>query len=232
MKLKLSIPLIFFVGFGYFATFVCADEKAAPQQSEVIAALIRQLASPNRPPYIDESGHYSLPKTFDRAAQIKVHRAWDELKRQGTSAIPQLIDHLDDERYCTTVASPLSDFWHNRTVGEAAREIVASQLRPYGPWQYREDDEPINRASPRPNYAHTFFNSKESAKQWWSERPDRSLQALQLEVLEWTIAEEAKSPDRYSHQERRHLNSLRDMLRDRSLPPGNSEATYRIGEDY
>lgn len=196
-----------------------------------IKELVAKLRSPNAPP-LKVKGmeqRYVESKSFSWAAQGQVHQAWDKLSEAGPEAIPALIEHFDNAAYSTTIASPLSDYWHNKSVGWVAREIVASQVRPFGQWQVGEGD-PRDREA-RPDYARAHFGDKRAAEKWWKSREKLSLRELQLEAVEWTIAEEAKSPDEYSYEERAHLESLRKKLERESLPPGNPSSIYRMSRD-
>jgi hypothetical protein len=56
------------------------------------------------------------------------------------------------------------------------------------------------------------LSSKDAAKNWLEKRKDKPLGQLQLEVLDWVIAEEAKQPSKYSDEERSHLREIRKNL--------------------
>jgi len=72
----------------------------------------------------------------------------------------------------------------------------------------------------------TFLNSQKAARKWWEENKDKTLAQMQLEVLDWVIAEEAKRPGDFTDAERRELQDLRKKLEKggKSLPPGGIPA--------
>jgi hypothetical protein len=120
-----------------------------------------------------------------------------------------LIEHLDDDRYCFT-----DEGAHNKqnwTVGAACADILRCNLQPFGAgvrsgsFTLELAEGRGNGRKYRPKYAvkHGLENV-ESAKEWWSTHKDKSLLELQMESIEWTIAEESKDPT-ISDEEREHM---------------------------
>lgn len=71
----------------------------------------------------------------------------------------------------------------------------------------------------RPSYfEHYELDNPKSAAKWWESRQKKSLRELQIETLEWVIAEEAKRPKDYIDEEREYLSSVLKELRDRKEP--------------
>lgn len=85
---------------------VAIQAIGADQQETEVTALIKALASPNPAPKLikgrDGERWYELPQGYDLGAQKRVHEAWDKLDELGFAAFPQLVQHFEDERYCTT----------------------------------------------------------------------------------------------------------------------------------
>jgi hypothetical protein len=189
-------------------------EEPQPPSAKEIRALIEQLVSPNRKPKVQEgdSAATGLPRDFDRVKQQQVGRAISKLLRLGPQAFPFLIERWGDQRYCLTASDGASGAFLHKTVGDICRAILFSQLQPYGYWPeggYNPDRRP---PAYRPLYPSTFLGSKESAKRWWENNKRKTLAQMQLEALDWVIAEEAKRPGKFKDEERKHLQQLRQKL--------------------
>ena len=183
-----------------------ANELKKKLTEQEIRALIDKLVSPNPKP-ITGDGDYRLPPGFDREKQKLVRKAVCDLESLGPRAFPFLIDHWDDKRYCLTVSEGINGYCRNQTVGETCEMIVFNQIQPFGKWQG------INDAGLkyvwRPDYPVHFLSSKKDAKKWCEERKCKTLAEIQLEVLDWVIAEEGKD---ISAEERNRLQELRKKL--------------------
>lgn len=205
--------------------------KAAPTEKE-IKALIEQLVSPNPKPIVNKRGVPSidLPPGFDRKKQERVHLARSKLVELGPLAFPVLVESEKDERYSLTTCNDLSGWYNNESVGHVCRTIILDQLQPYGYWQDVGDDP---RGKPhRPSYPGQFLNSQEAAKAWWEKHKEKTLYQMQLEALDWIIAEEAKRPRDFTDNEKQALQKIRKKLVEsgKPLPPGNyyaNEISYR-----
>lgn len=101
----------------------------------------------------------------------------------------------------------------NLSVGRLCSEIIDGHIQPWGiftsPGKKGNDDRFTDgdpRFRPRrPSYeAHwKDFDA------WWASHKDKSLREIQIEALEWTIAEELKQPKDYSQDE---IDGLKTML--------------------
>jgi hypothetical protein len=208
------------------------DSKKAPPTEKEIKALIDQLASPNPKPIINKSGAPSinLPPGFDRKKQDKVHLARSKLVELGHLAFPALIESWNDERYSLTTCNSLSDWFYNESVGHVCQTIIFDQLRPYGYWQ-ETDGDPRDKPH-RPSYPGRFLDSQKEAKSWWEKNKEMALYQMQVEALNWVIAEEAKHLGDFTDGEKRYLQKLRTELVQggKPLPAGDyyaSEISYR-----
>ena len=179
-----------------------------------IEAWVKQLASPNKPPEIDNGEVKSYPEGFDKEAQKQVFSAWKKLYELGPPVFPYLFDHLKDKPYSFTEFEPLEGDAENYSVGTACRLIITSQLQPYGEDKTFGEGEQQSR-SHRPSYFDQLkLSDPKSARFWWQMRNDKSLYELQIETLEWVIEREAKAGREYSLEERQHLNDVLKDLRD------------------
>jgi hypothetical protein len=198
-----------------------------PQPSaQRVKSLIEQLVSPNPKSITGEEDKnvapdYRLPPGFDREKQQPVRWARYTLRRLGPQAFPALIERWGDDRYCVTVSHRLSGYCRNRSVGDICREIVFDQIQPYSYWQAGDDD-PRGRPR-RPSYPAFFLGSQAAARQWCGKNQNRTLHEIQLEALEWVIAEEGKHPRDFTDKERQTLQKIHgNLIRDqRPIPPGN-----------
>jgi hypothetical protein len=195
------------------ATPASCREKPRPPTANEIKALIDGLVSRNPAPDTTklQAGENKpgggFPRDFDHKKQKQVHRACDNLTELGPRAFPFLIERLEDKRYCLTIEVA---GYENESVGAICRWIIDTQLQPYGYFQKGYADP---RGKPkRPGYAATFLKSQKAARQWWDKHKDKTLSQMQLEVLDWVIAEETKRRGDFTEAERRALQDLRKEL--------------------
>jgi hypothetical protein len=195
---------------------VATPEKPAKKPTEEeIKALIDKLVSPNPEPEIIND-YYKLPPGFDREKQKLVCKAMFDLEALGPQAFPFLVDRWDDERFCLTTSYGPTGYCHNENVGKVCRMIIFDQIQPYGNWQGVRDDGV--HIVPRPAYPSHFLSSKEEAKKWCEEHKEKMLAKIQLEVLDWVIADENDDTENYSAKERNHLQELRGKLKGKMEP--------------
>lgn len=220
-----SNGLVFGVVLLTCATLCEGGEPALPAEEE-IRALVDQLVSPNPKPITGDEDKsvapdYRLPPGFDKEKQKRVREAVVQLRKIGPRAFPALIERWNDERYCVTTFHRLSEYSHNATAGGVCQMTIFDQLQPYSIWPRSEDDP---RGKPkRPGYASKFLVSQQEARAWWEKNKQKTLFEMQLEVLDWVIAEEAKRPGDYSDVERQFVRDIRAELLKRREPmqPGN-----------
>lgn len=198
-----------------------ADVQASGDEIE---SLIEKLASPNEAPVkLVPIARY--PKGYDRDAQKRVNAAWRELRAVGVRAFPHLINHFNDERYSFTHDNGF--VYVNCSVGKACADIIKCHLQPFGFFPYamglKADDGGRPHGALRPGYAghHKLDDPVEAAK-WWATHEHKTLLELQIEAIEWTIAEEAKRPERYTDKERAYLNEYLERARKADGPLGAS----------
>ena len=211
------------------ATPASCGEKPQPPTANEIKTLIDGLVSPNPAPDTralkggEAKPDLGFPKDFDHKKQAQVHRACVKLTELGPRAFPFLIERWEDKRYCLTTEVAAYD---NQTVGVICRWIIDDQLQPYGRFQKGYADP---RGKPlRPGYAATFLASQTAAGQWWGKNKDKTLSQMQLEVLDWVIAEEAKRPGDFTDEERRVLQALRKKLQGGKPLPGGGIPAYEF----
>jgi hypothetical protein len=191
-------------------TGFAADDPSSDQRIE---ALIQKLVSPNKAP---EMRFGKTEGSGDYEQNARAMGAFSQLKKLGVGAFPLLFDHLDDQRYSFTADRGDAD--DNWSVGRACFDIVRCQLEPFCGFSVPRN-ETTDRGPPRPCYAaHINLRNPASAKVWWEARKSKSLRELQIEALQWAIAEEAKTPERYSDKERTKLQRVLAKLRVGNVP--------------
>jgi hypothetical protein len=190
-----------------------------PPSAKEIKALIDELVSPNPAPDTaklqasEAKPDGGFPPGYDHKKQEQVHRARSKLLQLGPRAIPFLIERWRDDRYCMTVEEAE---YINQSVGAICRSIISLELQPYGCAPKGHGDP---RGKPwRPSYPGRFLGAQESARRWWTKNKDRTLYEMQLEALDWVIAEEAKRPRDFKDEERMELERLRKELVQRGKP--------------
>ena len=197
-----------------FAVAGFADNK--PPSEKEISTLIQQLVSPNRAPKI-EGAEAEYPASYDRDAQERVRHAWSQLHdMEGHRVFPYLFEHFDDKRYSFTADGGSSDV--NWSVGRACSDLIC-HLQPYGDIAFGGYDDTLAGAHPRPSYSQQHnLRTAAGAKLWWETRKDKSLRELQIEALEWVVAEEAKTPAKYPGWDRKQLQIVLTKLRAAKRP--------------
>jgi hypothetical protein len=213
MNRRDAISFVMLIVIVVFAISGFADDR--PPSDEEINSLIQQLASPNQPPKIGVSARY--PADYDHDAQKRVRSAWTRLHKCGPQSFPYLFDHFDDKRYSFTADAGSEDY--NWSVGKACFDIVRCHLQPLGTFSLSSGDRHGGGGRPRPNYFYRQnLQRAAEAKRWWESRKQKSLCDLQIEVLDWVITEEAKTPKEYSDEERTYLLDLLTKLRAGNVP--------------
>src|SRR5688572_19637004 len=91
-------------------------------------ALVESMANRNRPPKHVGMQHTPIfDATFDWREDARVWKALESVIQRAEEAWPELVNHLDDERYCVTYEA-FSGFTYDRTVGEICRTILLRNL--------------------------------------------------------------------------------------------------------
>jgi len=190
-----------------------ADEETL--SNDQILALVNDLVSPNQAPRA--GGPYAkYPAGYDHAAQKRVLRAFRKLRELAPRSFPFLFDRFDDRRYALTADS--GDVDQNYTVGQLCRDILTSHLQP-NVWDRKQGGTSFRRRPSEPDYlTHNKLFEPQHARTWWAERKDKSLRDLQLELLEWVLAEETRSPEKYGDAERDRVRQRLEALRKSNAP--------------
>jgi hypothetical protein len=192
--------------------------SAAGQQDDVeehIKALINQLASRDK----DVRNPDRAPSNAHEADR-QSKQAWQELRGIGPSVFPYLLEQINDQRYGGLLVD--SDLKRAKaTVGHVCIDMVSDYLQPYGTLARRAPGQRSSKPVFRPCYADHWLGDQQSAKEWWASHKDMTLAELQVEVLEWIIAEEAKTPGNYPDIEGVFLRERLSAIRSTGMPQGS-----------
>jgi hypothetical protein len=190
--------------------------KGHTQDSGDVADLVRRLVSPNPAPVIaDGRKRPTYPYEYSHESQKQVINAWESLIESGTKAFPVLIENSDDKRYSCTL-NPKTDRvneWQNWDAGAICRSIIYVQVDVY------------QRALPysgvhRPSYM-SQWTTKDDLLRWWNQRKMKGLRDMQIEAVEWAIAQERAQVSSFEDERKRQdiLKALNDVLERLKMSP-------------
>lgn len=148
---------------------------AAETPAERITRLIEALASPNKP-FSGEPPMIRMPPDYDKQAQAKVFAAYEALLAEGEVAFPQLTEHLQDERYCATLASASTE--SNVDVGCMCGLIIRAHLGAY------LEQLPRGLGSWNPEF---LVVESSKFRDWLRKNKDRKLWELQVTAINAAI---------------------------------------------
>lgn len=156
--------------------------KAATKVSKV-----ELLANKNKPPLLREGQFVSVDKAFDWKEHDRCWGAIHDLFGKTEAVWPELIAHLDDDRYCATLHNDYGGALSHWSVGRVCRLIV-----------HRTLTEPFySRLQPESVLLHAFVRAfpidPGELKKWCEQRREKPLYELQMEACLETIRQlEAK----------------------------------------
>lgn len=185
----------------------CAQPKAgswSPNNASETDRLINELASryPPANPNLDILPRNSVDPDSPAGRDVdRVQRAMEQLEAMGLSAFPALVAGSKDTRYSF---SRTEACWVNYDVGYACYEIIARQVEGYpgtAPEGFKGQPEYIS---------HVWQG--EGLKAWWARNSHKSLEELQVEAINWEIAE-----DRANLNDGRHRDWYTRDLASRQL---------------
>lgn len=156
------------------------DKLTKAEAAKKYRDLVQQLASPNEKAVTKNGQRVSVkfPEGYDTKAQDRIKEVRQVLYDNVEEALPYLIEALEDERYCMTISWADHSAYYNSSVGDVCRNVIQSRFEVYrdsmrfaGPGHWRE-------------YSYDPFN-----KEWAQEHEGRSLVELQIEAIDWAIAQ-------------------------------------------
>ncbi|MEZ5300601.1 MAG: hypothetical protein R3F11_08070 [Verrucomicrobiales bacterium] len=169
-------PLIAAV-FSLGTAFAPAQDPGAAVD-EAVEKLVAQLVSPNSPLNPgNKPFRATVPHGYDRKAQERIEQVIVALQKAGTAAIPSLLKHRDDKRYCRSYStSIMRDF----SVGETCMEVLGALVG--GRFEGRHGYKAM------PDYGEDVISP--DPEMWWKAHRTKSLPEMRIEALRWTIQAE------------------------------------------
>lgn len=183
-------------------------------------AMVEALANHNFQPKLDHEFRPHLGSAYDWSEKGRVWNAVNALIGNAEEAWPELVMHLDDDRYCLTVQT-IDGFVYNWSVGEMCREIVGRNLGE-ACFQSVPLYELVYYRLRLPKIAR----DKKQLKAWCEARRERRLYELQIEVCQGAqpevakIQSELKIPDPKRHEWFDAINAKIESLRRSKVPVG------------
>ncbi len=175
--------LAMIVGVTGFVTSSAVGTEDARDQERVasVAYLVEMLASRNAAPPIKGDGEQEdreihFPKEYDKALQVPVYLAMQQLLAEGEIALDALFAHAEDDRYSFSVNS-YED--RNVSVSEGCRLIADRILFPFASEL---------RVISRQQYGiYPKLQNDQTLAGWWKANKGRGLAAIQVEAIDATI---------------------------------------------
>lgn len=213
--------------FLFLITLNGCGETAPPLNAP---ALIDSLENHNVPPQIVKR-RIAYPAVFtedyDWREQDRVWRSLTELYANAEKAWPEMVNHLDDSRYCITFNISMGGA--NYTIGDVLAKIMDAYLSE----PYFRHVRPLGSQLAFSWLGHSEFMEQHDEKAWCEQRSQKTLYELQVEMCEWAIVRIRKLPDNVLSEEARaklitevekEIESLRRSKRPVVPPPivGNS----------
>ena len=167
--------------------------EAKPDKAK-IEALIARLRSANKEPqitYVQYPGivgeSVEFPRDYDHKAQDAVWQARFQLAKMGKDAFPFLIEHRNDKEYSLSIGSC---GWSAFSVGDICLMIVEDEVDIVS-HLYKARFETRHFA---PNYSYkddaTLMGRRTALRNYYDEHKSKTLKEMQIERLEWAIAQE------------------------------------------
>jgi len=212
-KIKHLCISLFFALASLHATGVESDDG-------YIKDLISRLAISEQPAGMSPIFTPSIdtPKTDKR---VIAYDAVKQLLALGVKAFPALIASIDDHRQSIALRAMIP-----HDVGLACFCIIQEQVEDF-PSTYRfERTGALFKKCNQPEAL-----SRSTIKEWWSVRAGRPLLALQIEALEWTIAQEKQIGFVSQKQKTEILTPLETRLKELKTAEAEPVSTPAISPD-
>ena len=156
-------------------------------------ATIEKLVNHNPVPRLVGSAGEARPifdVTYDWAEYHRVWEAVRELAPKAEALWPELVKHLDDDRYCLT-AWTFSEYPLNLTVGEMCRKLISDCLS-QGYFQHLRPNSLVIHGR---MYTPSIARDTKTLEAWCVARSDKPLYELQVEMCGWAIKTLKRSAD-------------------------------------
>jgi len=181
------------------------DKQKQPAPPDA-RAMVEALGNRNPVPGIDADHQAVFPKRYDSSEYVRAARAFYVLIDHAEDAWPEIVGHLNDDRYSITISHDIdssSGYAHNWTVGDVCREIVVGALTGSYLQHVHTDKKSYYRLEKFLPDKRGSMIGKDILKAWCDARSTKRLYELQIEVCQWAVAEVEKGGfERVSKSER------------------------------
>jgi hypothetical protein len=179
-------------------------------------ATIRSLENRNPHPLVrvprGGPDHIALfDKDYNWSEYERVRKAIQTLAANAEEAFPELVAHLDDGRYCTTVWFPGSsvDMEENESVGDVCRMIIANWLSA----PYSRD---LGAGPPKIAYGWLIAGgvpqTGDRMKFWCEQQKGKRLYELQIETCKWVASHVRNVPELGDEDRKAIANSVQGKI--------------------
>ncbi len=165
--------------------FTVADEKSSARN------LVEKLVSPNEPPRLSDKGKPQrspppFPPNYDIGAQKGICNAINLLVASGQTDFPDLVAHLDDNRYSLTW-NPYGSGCGNYSVSLVCYFILSEQIDVYQDCIIAVDGATL---AVDLSYVYQHLSDKDNRDLWLAEHREQDLWKIQREAIQWLLASE------------------------------------------
>ena len=195
--------------------------------------IVEALANRNHPPkHVGEFHEPIFDAKFDWREDERVWDALDLATKHAEEAWPELVKHLNDDRYCVTYES-FSEYTYDFTVGRVCRVIILRSLSA----GYFSGVEWRTKKAYLTMETAGFLRDPKTLKAWCEKRRDKKLYELQMEMCEWAKTEIEKGGRFFQHAQenqgyvdrRRRYRAAQDASQDKN---GRPLGRLRPGGNY
>jgi hypothetical protein len=206
--------------------------KAASENSESnrtkLAGLINALENHNNSPRI-LANQPIFDVTYKWSEQDRIQRAIQRLVDHAEEAWPEMVEHLDDKRYCLTHGYEEGSY--NVTVGWVCARIISDYLSEAYFRQFPDDSDAGEQAFNRLDISHIATDG--NLKAWCVRRNGKRLYELQIETCEWAILEVPKLDEMTDADRQKWIVAIKDQVEDlrefkKAIFVGRKEADWRL----
>jgi hypothetical protein len=157
-------------------------------QTKPTPILVSQLATTNPKATIrgEPGDQEAVWDKFDAKEGARVHDAIKEVIQQSEKLWPELIEHLSDDRYCTTIGHD-AGYPRNCSVGDICQMVIGQTLsEPY--YRHMQATKQVYR-----RYRIPLAKDKTKLREWCLARKEKKLFELQIELCELIIKDQQES---------------------------------------
>lgn len=155
----------------------------ASQRKQSIETIDRLVNKNDVPKFVKDQRRPVFSDSYDWDEYRRVWRLLRELAPKCDVMYPELVEHLDDPRYCMTAMTPAGGY-SNWTIGDICQMLVEAAVSAGYVPHVRPESKVILTQMRNPEVV-----GKPQLKKWCNDRKGKPLFELQMEMCDWAIAE-------------------------------------------